>query len=314
MGMNQVPYDVVLFEPSAMFLDFIFEGLPGMPKLGTEIFAKRLTIAPGGIYNTASVLAKLGCKVALVTQIGTDIISRFLERELAASGVDTRYLMRQVGEARAITVSMSFPKDRAFISYEDRPELYKFPIELLDPNRTRCLMFARMPKRPEMIALGRAARAVGVKLVMDMHLPYGTVEQSKVRRILAQADCILPNAVEARIIADARTVAQALPKLAGVTTVVIKDGPHGALTMLDGKPFRQKGVKVRAVDTTGAGDCFNAGFLTGWLSGLSMPESMARGNACASFAVQKAGATTGAPSPDELDGLLKREYGYRFHL
>lgn len=306
------PYDVVLFEPSAMFLDFIFEGLPSMPRLGAEIFAKRLTIAPGGIFNTTAVLAKLGLKVALVTQVGADPISRYLERELREQGVDTRYLMRRDAAARAITVSLSFPKDRAFVSYEDREEAYEFPEELLDPARTRCLMFARMPKRPEMIALGEAARRAGVPLVMDLHLPWGDISKRRVRHILSLADCIIPNATEAQAITGLARMDEALRSLSELAPTVIKDGPRGALALLDGKPLRAKGVKVKAVDTTGAGDCFNAAFLTGWLAGRPLHESLARGNACAALAVQKPGATTGAPTPEELDAFLCTHYGYRF--
>lgn len=58
--MTETPFDVVVFEPGAMFLDLIFEGLGRMPELGEERFAKQMTLAPGGAYNTAVAMARLG--------------------------------------------------------------------------------------------------------------------------------------------------------------------------------------------------------------------------------------------------------------
>ncbi len=300
------PYDVVVFEPNAVFLDFIFEGLPSMPKLGHEIFARNLTIAPGGAYNCAAAMACLGLNVALVAQIGDDMISRYLEHELKEAGVDTAHLNRVKGQARALTVALTFPEDRAFVSYLDRDDLHHFPESLLDPKKTKILLLASMIQHPSAIKLAQNARQAGITVAMDMHNPWGSLDIPKVRRILSSVDIILPNAVEARQVAGVNNVRQALKSLNKHTTAVIKDGPKGALGYDDGQTLRITAPKVKAVDTTGAGDNFNAGFLSGLVDGKPFDDCLARGCACGSLAVQQPGGATSSPDRKALSAMLKR--------
>jgi len=303
---SRCPYDVVLFDSGAMFLDLIFEGLPGMPELGREIFAKRFTIAPGGPYNTAVALARLGLNVALVAQIGTDIFSRYLEGEIKREGVDTRHLMRVDGDDRAVTVSLSFPKDRAFVSYVDRPGLYDFPKTLLDARMTRCLFIPTMPQHPKVMDLLAKAREAGIKTALDLHLPWGSLPDPKVARTLRAADLLLPNASEALGVSGEKNLNHALAKLGEHTDIAVKNGSRGAVGLLGGIKQAFPALKSKVVDTTGAGDCFNAGFLSGWINGRPLRECLARGVICGGLSVRHAGGTAGAPDSATLENELKK--------
>lgn len=308
---NNSPYDVVVFEPGAMFLDLIFEGLPQMPALGKEIFARNLTLAPGGAYNATVAMARLGMKVAIVTQIGTDLISGYLESRLKKEHVDCSHLIRINGDARAITVSLTFPKDRAFVSYVDRESSYDFPENLLNPDKTKCIMLTQMAEDEQMVELAIKARKAGVKVAMDMHLPWENINNERVRHILSQVDVILPNADEAKLVSAEDNVDDALKALLKYTDVVIKDGPDGALSYENEKTVRLQPIETSVVDTTGAGDNFNAGFLSGWINGISRKECIARGNVCAGLSVRYAGANEGSPDAEKMDEIIQT-YGFRY--
>lgn len=304
--MSETRFDVVVFEPGAMFLDLIFEGLGRMPELGEERFAKQMTIAPGGAYNTAVAMARLGLKVALVAQVGTDLISRYLEARILEEGVDCSHLMRVEGDARAITVSMSFPEDRAFVSHVDRQACFDFPPDLLKAVRTRSLLFLSMPSDKRMLALARTAREAGIRVAMDLHQPRADLDIPAVRRCLEHADLLLPNASEAKKIAARRNIRSALTRLRRIADICIKDGSKGALAARGKETQRTAAMKGKVVDTTGAGDNFNAGFISGWLEYRPLLECMARGTICSGLSVRHAGANTGSPTRKEMLRRLRR--------
>lgn len=76
--------------------------------------------------------------------------------------------------------------------------------------------------------------------------------------------------------------------------------------MQDGKSFRRPAYPVRAVDTTGAGDCFNAGYLFGYLSGMDAEASLKYGNACGALSVEAYGGSTGLPDLAGLENFIRK--------
>lgn len=293
-------YDCVVFEPGPIFFDMVFTGLPSMPRLGEEIFAKSLTLSPGGAFNSAAAMARLGLKVALVARIGEDFFSRFIEARLKAEGIDTRYLMREPGNARAITVSMTFPTDRAFVSYVDGEDAFDFPEALLDAKRTRLLFVPHHVKHANTRSLIAKAQQAGIPVAVDPHLPWGDIREAKVRESLFLADILLPNSREACLLSATETVEEALEKLRAFSAVAIKNGGEGSLAWRAGEQAHVKALKSKVVDTTGAGDCFNAGFLSGVLDECPLNECLARGNACGGLAVRHAGGAEGAPDRETM--------------
>ncbi|RJO73047.1 MAG: carbohydrate kinase family protein [Myxococcales bacterium] len=306
MSDSRPAYDVAIFDPDPAFMDYIFTGLPSMPTLGREIFAQGLTIAPGGIFNVAVALRRIGLRPALVCRIGDDPLSRELEARLGAEDVDTSQLMRVRGKARAITVSLSFPHDRAFVSFVDQPPSYRFPFSLLRQGRARALHIGSMLRGEGILKILRAARRAGVRVSMDFHNPWGAVDDPEVKELLSFVDLLLPNATEARLITKTKSIDRALKRLSVFGEAAIKDGPGGSLGARNGEIVRVPALPIEVVDTTGAGDCFNAGYLSGWLEGRPLAECLARGNICGGYSAAKAGGATNLPSPARLRKELKR--------
>ncbi len=150
---------------------------------------------------------------------------------------------------------------------------------------------------PGLAALLAAARAAGVTTSLDTNWdPAGNWGGGRLRAVLAQTDLLIPNEAEALRIAGRDT----LPEAAGVLTaagssLVVKRGSRGALCVAGGRQHSVGLPPVTPEDTTGAGDCFNAGLIAGLLRGLALPEAAALGCAVAAASTQAAGGTGGAP-------------------
>src|SRR5579884_3957633 len=110
-------FDVLLQGSPFCDLTFTFENLEGMPQLGHEVFAQDFGINPGGVFIIAAALSRMGLKVGLVTQLGTDIFSRFIAERMEANGLSTSLTDWVDRSIPVVTVGVSLPHDRLFISY-----------------------------------------------------------------------------------------------------------------------------------------------------------------------------------------------------
>lgn len=297
--MNEHKADVVFFEAGAPFVDLVFEGLKTMPKLGEEIFAERLTITAGGAFNTAAALTKLGVKTALVADIDTGFLSAFLLAQMKEAKIDTRYLNRR-RSARALTVSLSYPKERAFVSFQDEPNALQFPSALMKKGACRLLLLGSVPKTKAMLTLVQKAKEAGMRIAYDFHLPWGNLADKRLVAALSLADILLPNASEAKLVTGKINIRQALKALSAFAEVAIKDGKKGAIGFRNGEIERVGALPIKVKDTTGAGDCFNAGYLASWLKGEDLRHSLGAGVVAGGLAASESGGWQGAPTAKTL--------------
>ncbi|PWW66606.1 carbohydrate kinase family protein [Actinokineospora spheciospongiae] len=207
------------------------------------------------------------------------------------------------GPQRNVTAVLSGAGDRAMVSYRD-PAVEPPLGELVAAHRPRVLLLPILRHGAGVArALGRA-RAAGSLVFMDCQdVP---VALGAVRDVLAQVDVFAPNAEEALRLTGAATVEDAARVLAEVVgTVVVKRGADGALA-LRGKEFcALPAPAVDVVDTTGAGDCFDAGFVHGLLGGADLRTCLALAVACGSASVTGVGssaAPTRAQAAERVSG------------
>ena len=110
-------YDVIVV--GGYFVDLIFNGLPQFPVLGKEIVGSGFEMLPGGAYNAALAMHRLGLKVGWATDFGDDDFSRFTVERARAEGLDDALFVHHRRPLRRITAALSYPEDRAFITYVD---------------------------------------------------------------------------------------------------------------------------------------------------------------------------------------------------
>ena len=288
-------------------LDLIFTGLPRFPELGFEVVGTGFAMTPGGAYNSVAALHHLGLNVGWAADFGDDDFSRFILDRAAQEGLDDSLFVRHKRPLRFITVAASYPQDRAFIAYYDPGPTIPAAMKALAKASTRVVYVPGLYTGPLLDAGLRLVRARGTKLVMDGNSAEEaqTLQDASVRRVLKSLDIFMPSALEARKLTGEQSVDGALRALAEhCPLVVIKDGAGGAYACAAGAVLHSPAIEVTPLDTTGAGDCFNAGFLKAWLDGRPLGECLRWGNIVGGLSTQGMGGTGRVVTVEEVEGWL----------
>jgi ribokinase len=269
-----------------------------------------LTIGGSGAI-TAHAFARLGRAVSIVAAVGSDPFGDQLTRDLAGAGVDVSAVLRRADVPTGLTVVLAHPDDRAILTLVGAiPTLtateIRAAVESTRASGLRHLHVASLFLQPgladELPALLAELRATGISTSLDTNDdPAGA--WLGVEQLLPHLDVLLPNRSELLAIArDDETPRAAAALAAAGPLVVVKDGAAGAFAVTPtGAVTHAAGEPVTAVDTTGAGDTFDAAFLDAWLSGTPVDESLRRAVRAGSFAVRALGGTAGQPYDDDLD-------------
>ena len=287
------------------FFDQIFTGLQELPSLGREIFSTDITSTGGAMFITAVALRRLGTHVGWVAQFGDDYYSHFVRDLCIEEDVDlslVRYLSRPY---RRVTCSLPLAGERAFVTYADSDpdDTREYHLHQVETVSYRHLHLGGLEGLEMLKPLSALARKQGATISMDCQDSPMLCMKCDWAALLSHVDVFMPNAREALIVTETEAVPDALRVLADwVRTVVIKDGSRGAWVAHSGRAWHVPGIGVdRVVDTTGAGDCFNAGFLHGCVvEGLPCEQAARYGNICGGLSVTGVGGATNAPTHDEL--------------
>jgi sugar/nucleoside kinase (ribokinase family) len=284
----------------------IFRGLSRPTLPGTEVFAEEFRLLPGGAFTLAMALRRLGHDVVWSTDFGNDLFSQHVLAVARAEGLNEIGFRHHRIPLRSITVVLSYPSDRAMITYQDKvspPSL----ATLLRRHRPRMLLLPALQYGQDIQAALCLAHELGTQVFMDCQDIRGTtVDTPLLRDTLRQVDFFAPNTDEALRLTGTTTVDDALDALADlVDTVIIKRGSTGATAVQRGQRCDIASIPVMALDTTGAGDCFNAGFIHAQLTGHDFPGCLAAAVACGAAAVTDLGCSA-APNLVELRRWLSR--------
>ncbi|HEX3589293.1 MAG TPA: carbohydrate kinase family protein [Pseudonocardiaceae bacterium] len=259
----------------------------------------------GSAAIAAHGFARLDRPVALLAAVGDDAFADPLLAQLASAGVRLDHVVRRAGQRTGLTVVLSTADDRAILTHLGTiPTLTADEVHdavgLLEPAHMHVASFFLQPSLalalPEL--LGGFHGTVSLDTNDD---PAGRWQG--VVEVLPHVDVLLPNRREALALTGAPDLETAARKLAAHgPLVVVKDGGAGALACSpDGTLTSVGGTAQREpVDTTGAGDTFDAAFLDGWLDGLPLRHCLARAVQAGTAAVGAVGGTAGQPTARDL--------------
>ena len=297
-------YDIIL--PGTYFCDLVFTGLSGMPSLGKEIFGNGFDILPGGTFNTALALHRLGLRTGWAADFGNDFFSQIVLRAARREGLDGSLFRMHDFPLRSVTASLSYPEDRAFISFMDPMEA-RLPAEEVRQYKPRCLLLPWLVYDEDAIRLIQLARQQGTFVYMDSQSNEATLQDAGVVEAIRSVDVFAPNATEAQRLTGKGPVEEALACLAELAPLVlIKLGKDGVIARQGKQVVRAPAIKVAVVDTTGAGDCFNAGFLYGYLNGKPLEACLRYGNLCGGLSTTARGCMA-APTARQVERLFKQK-------
>src|SRR3954454_4418742 len=293
--------------------DLVLHGGDVVPAFGQAehlVDDARLTIGGSGAILACGAAA-LGLRVAIAAVVGDDLFGRFVHEGLVEGGVDVCGIVVDTGTPTGVTVVLSGAADRAILTMPGT--IASLSSDRMDPgllDRARRVhvssSFLQSALTPSLPDVFQRVRARGGTTSVDPNWDPSERWNGGLLDLLKLTDVFLPNAMEATRVAhtsDLDAAAASLAEHAGV--VAIKNGDRGAIAVSDGVRHRVDPVRVQLVDSTGAGDSFDAGFLAAWLDGAPVERALAFANVCGALSTRAMGGTSAQATRDEAAASLE---------
>lgn len=295
-------------------LDFILSGLPAEMPLERELLASGFAMTLGSSSAIlAHNLALLDVRVGFVSMVGQDPLGAIALEYLRQAGVDlSKTLHSSTGTSTGITVLLTHNPDRHILTYPGtmtEMRVADLDLDYLKSARHFHLssLFLQKGMQRDLPDLFRQLKEAGLTLSLDTNDDPEDKWQSGLQELLGLVDIVMPNEAEACRMTQTNDVEDAAEELAKqVPLVAIKRGSRGALVRFQGKRWLVPAESVVPVDTIGAGDSFNAGFLKAFLQDCLPAECAAQGNRVAAISTRRAGGIAALHDPS-LRSLLNSD-------
>lgn len=295
-------------------VDSIIRGFDPEPVSASGFRAASGTLSVGGeSVNAAMAAAKLGVRTGILCSLGKDTAGDMVLNALDKAGVDTSYVIRDEEHATPVT-TMFVNADGTRKSITNAAHRWNFhPERHLDrlpvPRAVALGSLFRAPFNDPDVILGVIAgyKAKGTMILADTKLPnFRRLSLSDITDSLPFIDYIFPNEDEAAYYTGETSPDRAAEVFLsfGIRNVIIKLGAKGCFFRNASERIYLPAVPISAVDATGAGDNFLAGFAVKILEGAAHGEALRLGNACGALCASAAGASAGLKNREQAEELL----------
>jgi sugar/nucleoside kinase (ribokinase family) len=255
--------------------------------------------------------ARLGLKVAFIGACGDDVFGRFMLDEMQKRGVNIENVIVHPNGFTGLSVILARGADRAILTHPGLiPALQASDVADGLLRQARHLhvasYFLQTALQPDLPNLFRRAHSLGLTTSLDTNYD-PSEEWLNFDELLSVTNVFLPNEKEAVSLSGAENVDEAADRLkVKVESLIIKLGAEGALGVHQNQKTKTVSIPVNVVDTVGAGDSFDAGYLFGGLNGWSMEKSLRLACVCGALSTQKAGGVNGQPTLEEAMNHVSR--------
>lgn len=271
------------------FEDLIFYDLPRLPRPGEELKTSRFARVPGGgAITTALAAAGFGVRTGVISAV-----SDLTRARLRSAGVALRDL-RRAGEPPALTVALSTRGDRTFVTYNGVNDLLEArllrEVPRIQAPHVHCAFYPARCRR--WLSVVRGLRRRGRTVSWDFGWNPSLNDDIAFTALLGVLDLVFVNEAEARLYAGVPSTPAAFTWWRTTTkATVVKLGRRGATYLSEAAVLRAPARRVRVVDTTGAGDAFNGGYLAAFIRGDDAGRCLRAGNDAGTRATMKAGGS-----------------------
>lgn len=294
-------------------LDLILYGLQETIPVDREILASNFEMTLG---SSSAILAHnlsiLGRRVGFITHHGADSMGHIAMERLVESRVDvSRSIQGKEGTKTGVTILLPHGRSRRILTYPGVMfdlTVADLDIDYLASGRHFHLssLFLLPGLHAGLPELFRELKQRGLTLSLDTNDDPEGLWGGVLPELLPFVDVLLPNEDEVRRIAGRDSVEDALDVVAAtVPLIVVKCGRQGALVQQGKRRIAVPGIAVEPLDTIGAGDSFNAGFLNAWLAGVAVEKCAEAGNITGALSTQKPGGTEAFRDPAILREFLQ---------
>ncbi|MCP3697417.1 MAG: ribokinase [Aliivibrio sp.] len=283
------------------------------PRPGETLHGHSYSVIPGGKgANQAVAAARLGADIAFIASVGDDSFGHQMIEAFKIDGINTQAVMIEENTPTGIAMIQvaATGENSICISAEANARLTADRIaphhRLIEAADTLLMQLETPIETIESAA--KIAKVSGTKVVLNPAPAHPLSDD-----LLQLIDVITPNETEAELltgiqVSDTASAQQAADALhaKGIETVMITLGSKGVWISQNSSGRQVEGFKVKATDTTGAGDTFNGAFLTGLQSGKDVDDAIKFAHAAAAISVTRAGAQTSIPSLEEVNAFLEK--------
>ena len=296
-----------------IYIDHIFTGFDRWPQPGEEAFATHYTReVGGGAAITACALGRLGRSVNLIGVIGADDAG-WIEDRLRGFNVATAGLERVDGST-GVTVSISMQGERSFFSHVGENKKLRAVLQsaavLATLRQSRHVHFAMPLDRETALQVLPVLRASGCTISLDVGFHPQWLQALPNIDTCRAVDYFLPNEKETNLVCGGEGVDYLTFALQnGLSRPVVKLGRLGAAMIANGIRYEESSPAIPVVDTTGAGDAFNAGFIDAHLDAASPQDCLRRACACGALSTRAAGALSALPGRIDLERVWEQIHG-----
>jgi sugar/nucleoside kinase (ribokinase family) len=279
-------------------LDLILYGLPAALVLEREHLAKDLSITLGSSSAIfAHNFAMLGNKVGFNACIGDDPFGEICVQRLSASNVDTSHIRKLKGKTTGLSVILPQRKERYILTYPGT--MYDMTSRELDMAHVfnakhlhLSSYFLQKGIRPHLIDIYRKAKDAGLTTSLDTNDDPEDRWSGDIQLLLRYVDILFPNERELCKLAQVDDLEKAAETLSTkVRILVIKRGSQGAIARVGKEKFTAYAPVVDVVDSVGAGDSFDAGFIHQFIRGAKIEDCLKFTNVAGALSVTRAGGT-----------------------
>ena len=292
-------------------VDLVFKGLGGTPTPGQEVLADDMLMTPGSSSMICAMgLARLGDAVSFHGKLGNDPWGNYCLDALRKAGIDIASVRPDASLRTGVTVSLSTEQDRSLVTYAGAIASLRADevsdVLLAQADHLHVSSFyLQEALRPQCKTLFERATAAGLTTSLDPGFDPRRIWGADLIDTLQAVDLFLPNEEELLALSGSDSLSDALNTLVnGRTRTVVKRGRLGCVTLEGSGLLNVPAYDVDAVDSTGAGDSFDAGFLHAWLRDMPLGDCLRWGSACGSLSTRGIGGTTRQATDVEARALM----------
>lgn len=299
-------------------VDIVLNDLNSFPVMGKEVLAQQMTITLGSSSAIfASNLSVFGTKVAFAGKLARDSFGDLIMESLKRKSVNTDHITFTEKKSTGATIALSFHEDRAMITYPGAMSLFRIediPQTLFSRARHFHMssVFLSTGLRENIQELFRAAKTAGMTTSLDPQWDPDERWDIDFKALLADVDVFIPNENELRAITGIDDLAEAAEHIRHRSNIIIvkcgRDGAH--LWKGDDNLYQPAFLNDNVVDTIGAGDSFDAGFIHKFVDGESLDRCLEFAAIAGAVSTTSAGGTTAFESIEQMKRIAASSFKY----